>query len=238
MNTDPPTLPRARYWLALIPAMLIPFVASFMYFVLFPGTALGKAFYGGVKVFLLLWPLVSIFFILRRARVERFSVIQHKASLWPGIGFGLFVCALMVTLIKLTPLGAVIDNNTEKIAEGITALGIRNHYILFAVFISFLHSALEEFYWRWFVFGRLRVVVPVGMAYLLAAIGFCSHHIVILSQFFHIGWALFLGICVGIGGAFWSWLYQKYGSLWGSWASHMLVDLAIMWVGWEVLQRV
>ena len=227
---------QVRHWIALIPAMTIPFAASFFYFVLFPGTAFGNGFYTGVKFFLLVWPILSIFLILRRARVESYSVIRHAASIWPGVAFGVFVCALMFVLIKLTPLGSVVEDNADRMAERIAGLGVVDHYLWFAIFISFVHAALEEYYWRWFVFGRLRVVVPTGWAYFLAAVGFSSHHIVILSQFFPIGWALFLGVCVGIGGAFWSWLYQKYGSLWGAWVSHMLVDLAIMWVGWEVLQ--
>jgi len=49
------------------------------------------------------------------------------------------------------------------------------------------------------------------------------------------GWALFLGVCVAIGGAVWSILYNRYGSLLGAWTSHMIVDLGLMWVGWEVL---
>ena len=28
-------------------------------------------------------------------------------------------------------------------------------YLLLAVFYSAIHSLLEEYYWRWFVFGRL-----------------------------------------------------------------------------------
>ncbi|MAS93403.1 MAG: hypothetical protein CMO55_09450 [Verrucomicrobiales bacterium] len=236
MTAETPTFNRARHWLVLVPAMTIPFVAAFFYFVLFPGTAFGNSFYTGVKFFLLIWPMVSILFILRRARVERFSVVRHRASLWPGIAFGVFVVGLMMFLIKITPLGTVVDDNGARMAERIEGLGVVEHYLWFSIFISFIHAALEEYYWRWFVFGRLRVVVPVNVAHVIAAVGFASHHIVILSQFFPIGWAIFLGACVGIGGAFWSWTYQKYGSLWGAWVSHMLVDLGIMWVGWEVLQ--
>ena len=37
------------------------------------------------------------------------------------------------------------------------------------------------------------------------------------------------------GGLAWSWLYAKYESIWPSWLSHVIVDAAIMTVGWFLL---
>lgn len=219
-----------------MPALVIPLAASFFYFVLFPGTTFGNFFYSGVKFFLLLWPLLAVKGILREPLIDRSREKRHAASLVPGVLFGLLVVGLLVFLIKGTPLSAVVGDNSERIAERIRDLGVGDHFLWFALFISFAHAALEEFYWRWFAFGQAKKLMPIGWAYLVAALGFASHHVVILSQFFPLGWAFALGACVGIGGAVWSWLYQKYNSLAGAWASHMLIDLGIMWVGWEVLQ--
>ncbi len=225
-----------RRWAVLIPALLMPLSASFFYFVLFPGTTFGNSFYSGIKVFLLLWPLIAVGLILRESFVDRSREKHHLASLIPGVLFGLAVVGLMMLLIKLTPLGLVVDDNAGRIAERIEDLGMAKHFILFALLISVAHAALEEFYWRWFVFGQSCKVMPVGLAYLIAALGFASHHVVILSQFFPLGWAFALGACVGIGGAVWSWIYRRYNSLLGAWVCHMLIDLGIMWVGWEVLR--
>ena len=96
---------------------------------------------------------------------------------------------------------------------------------------------MEEFYWRWFAFGQAKKLMPAGIAHLVAAVGFASHHVVILSQFFHLVWAFVFGVCVALGGAFWSWQANRYNSLIGPWFSHKIIDLGLMWVGWEVLQR-
>lgn len=220
----------------VLPALVVPFIASFFYFVLFPGTAFGNSFYSGVKVFLLLWPFIAILGILREKMVDRSREKRHLASILPGTFFGLLTVGLLFFLLKATPLAVLLEENAPRIAGRIEDLGVKENFLLFALFLSFIHAWLEEFYWRFFVFGQASKLMSVPKAHLIAALGFASHHIVILSQFFPMGWALVLGACVAIGGFAWSWMLHRYNSLWGAWISHMIVDLGLMWVGWEVLQ--
>jgi membrane protease YdiL (CAAX protease family) len=227
---------QGRRWAVLLPALVVPLASSFFYFVLFPGTAFGNGFYIAAKIFLLGWPILATFSILREPMVDRSSKRRHKISMVEGIVFGIAVSALLFYLFKFSPLGVIVGENVLRISERIIGLGVANHYLLFALFISFFHAALEEFYWRWFVFGNARKLMPIGVAVVIAAVGFASHHVVVLSQFFPIGWAFTLGACVGLGGAVWSWIYHRTNSMGGVWFSHMIIDLAIMWVGWEVLK--
>lgn len=238
MSTTKPIVEtkNSRRWAVLLPALVVPLVASFFYFVLFPGTAFGNSFYVVAKLFLLLWPILATLLILKEPMVDKSLQRRHKASLVQGTVFGLVVTALLIYLVKGSPVGAVVGDNVVRISERIVGLGIADHYLLFALFISFFHAALEEFYWRWFVFGNARRLMSGWAAITVAAAGFASHHIVVLSQFFPLGWAFVLGSCVGIGGAVWSIIYHRTNSMWGPWVSHMIIDLAIMWVGWEALQ--
>lgn len=222
--------------MVLLPALVVPLIASFFYFVLFPGTAFGNSFYSAVKAFLLLWPFFAVLVVLREKMVDRSRGKRHLASLLPGTVFGLLVVALLFLLLKATPLGMVLEENAGRIAGRIEDLGVKENFLLFALFLSFIHAWLEEFYWRFFVFGQATKLMSVPKAHLVAAVGFASHHVVILSQFFPMGWAFALGVCVAIGGFAWSWMMYRYNSLWGAWISHMIVDLGLMWVGWEVLQ--
>ena len=227
---------RSLRWALLAPALLVPFVLSFFYFVFYPGTAFGNAFYTVHKVFLIAWPLLAVLLILHEPLVDRTRPKRHLASLLPGLVFGVLAVGLLFLLLHFTPLGGVLAANQTKIAGRIHDLGMAEHFVAFALFLSFIHAAMEEFYWRWFAFGQAKQLMPVGWAHLVAAVGFASHHVVVLSQFFPLGWALVLGACVAIGGAFWSWQAHRYNSLIGPWLCHMLIDLGLMWVGWEVLQ--
>jgi membrane protease YdiL (CAAX protease family) len=107
------------------------------------------------------------------------------------------------------------------------------------VFYSLLHSLLEEYYWRWFVFGQLRRMAPVWIAIAISSLGFMAHHVIVLATYFGIAepvtWIFSLAIAVG--GAFWAWLYHRSGSLVGPWLSHLLVDGAIFWIGYEIVEK-
>lgn len=230
-----PARPALR-WALLLSALLVPFILSFFYFVLYPGTAFGNAFYGAHKTFLIAWPLLCVHLFLREPMIDRSRPKRHLASLVPGIIFGAVVTGLMLLLLETSPMGAVFSENKARIVQRIHDLDVADRFVAFACFISFVHSAMEEFYWRWFAFGQAKKLMPKAVAHLVAAIGFALHHIVVLSQFFPMGWALALGACVAIGGAFWSWQADRYNSLLGAWFSHLLVDLGLMWVGWEALR--
>ena len=73
------------------------------------------------------------------------------------------------------------------------------------------------------------------LAHLLAAAAFAAHHVVVISQYFGWGWGLALGAFVGVGGALWSWMYQRQGTLAGVWLSHLIVDLFVMWIGYGLI---
>ena len=113
-------------------------------------------------------------------------------------------------------------------------------FLTVAVFYCVCHSLLEEYYWRWFVFGWLTRHLRFWPALVLASLGFMAHHVVVLAVYFpgvrnFFALALPLALCVGIGGGAWCWLYHKTGSLIATWLSHLLIDAAIMWIGYDLV---
>jgi len=97
-----------------------------------------------------------------------------------------------------------------------------------------IHSYLEEYYWRWFVFVRLRDYLPDGQAMLVSSLGFMAHHVILLATFF--GWdsplTWLFSAGVAIGGYVWAWLYRHTGNLLYPWISHLIVDAAIFTLGY------
>jgi uncharacterized protein len=111
-------------------------------------------------------------------------------------------------------------------------------YLLLAATYAVGHSLLEEYYWRWFVFGWLRRYMPVGVAIAVSALGFMAHHVVLLSVYFPGRfWTLAVPLSLGVavGGGVWAAIYHRSGSLYAAWLSHGLVDAAIFGVGWAIL---
>lgn len=225
----------------LVPALVLPLIASLFYFTLFPGTSFGNGFYTGIKIWLVLGPIFVTTIILQERMLRRKpSGGEIRQSMLMGTAFGLATVGLMYGLMEWSPLGQIVDNGAANVAEAMDDLGVGGaKFLFFALFISLIHSAMEEFYWRWFVYGNLRHVVGerLWIAHLIAGIGFMAHHIIIVDRFFELPFAIFLGICVGIGGVVWSWLYQRHHTLWGAWISHVIVDLGIFWIGYQLIHR-
>jgi hypothetical protein len=73
---------------------------------------------------------------------------------------------------------------------------------------------------------------------IVSALGLTAHHVLVLGKFFGFDSAAcwLFSLCVAVGGAFWAWLYERYGSLLGPWASHLLVDAAIFLIGFDLVK--
>jgi membrane protease YdiL (CAAX protease family) len=71
----------------------------------------------------------------------------------------------------------------------------------------------------------------------LSSLGFMMPHLFALAIFLGPEQALAITLftlCVGVGGVAWAWLYQKSGSLYAPWLSHLLVDGALFAVGFDL----
>jgi membrane protease YdiL (CAAX protease family) len=159
-----------------------------------------------------------------------------------GLALGVAVLAGMLLLyfFWLKPARYLADAAT-LIAAKAAALGMGSpaRFIAGAVLLSSLHSLLEEYYWRWFLFGGLRRYMPVAAAIVVSSLAFAAHHVILLASFFG-GLALpvvLFSICVAVGGAAWAWIYHRSGSLLGPWLSHTLIDAGIFVVGYDLIWR-
>ena len=112
-------------------------------------------------------------------------------------------------------------------------------FLLVGVFYSIIHSGLEEYYWRWFVFGRMKRFMPWFWAAIVSSLGFMAHHVLLLGTYFGYDsiycWLGSLG--VAIGGFYWSWLYKRSDSIWGPWISHGFIDAGIFGFGLLIVSQ-
>lgn len=112
-------------------------------------------------------------------------------------------------------------------------------FFLFGAFVSIIHSFLEEYYWRWYVHRELKQYFSSLRASLVSGFAFMAHHVVIIQAYLpeEIYWpGIFIfPVYVWIAGSLWAWLYDRHQSLWIPWISHIMADVAIFWVGYQIL---
>ncbi|MCS1411132.1 MAG: hypothetical protein M2R45_04328 [Verrucomicrobia subdivision 3 bacterium] len=219
----------------LAPAMVLPFLGALVYFILAGDHPAAPVFYGITKMFTLVWPAIALGFVVRQPISFRFGVqVGMGRSLFEGTLVGLILGGI-IGFSMSTPLGSLVEDSAGAIRQKATDLGFISSFWTFALVLSFGHSLLEEYYWRGFVFGQLRHVVPLFMAHLLAGVAFALHHLIVCTQYFPLGLGLFTGSAVVIGGMVWSWLYVRHGHFYGAWVSHLIVDLILMTIGAQLI---
>jgi membrane protease YdiL (CAAX protease family) len=235
------TLSDRVFWTAVIFALLFPTVLTGTYFVLLSElpTGVQQAVYGAGKLVQFGFPLCFVLFVLGRQPRWHRPVTRGTGV---GIAFGLAVmlAALLLYHSWLKP-NQYLQGLESQVLAKVQDLGLGSlwKYAAVGIFYSLAHSLLEEYYWRWFVFGQLQPRLGTSWANLISSAGFMAHHVVLLGTFF--GWnsplAYLFSLAVAIGGAFWAWLYAWSRSLLGPWLSHMLIDAAIFLIGYDLVRN-
>ncbi len=235
---DEPANRRAE-WGAILFALVYPTLLTVVYFILLAGssTALQQGTYAVGKFIQFAFPAVWIVGI-RRTRIGWSR--PRRSDLVRGGLLGLALLAIILTLYHsvASPAGLFGGTAGDAIRQKIEGLGVGSlpRYVVLATFYSLVHSLLEEYYWRWFVFGRLRQLTSLPAAIGVSSLGFMAHHVCIVSTFF--GWlspmSLLFSIAVAAGGVIWAWLYNRSNSLFAPWISHAFVDAAIFLVGYDL----
>ncbi len=193
--------------------------------------------YGGGKLLQLALPLLCCAVFERRIPCP---AAPHFRGLMLGLGFGLIVAAGMLGLYYGIIRETVLFQQAPELVHGKLKefnLDSPAGFALFAGFIIVLHSLLEEYYWRWFVFGWLRRYVSVASAIALSSTSFMAFHVFALMTYLpeHFFTAVVpFALCTGAGGAVWAWLYQRTGSIYAPWLSHLIVDAALFVVGYDL----
>ncbi len=140
--------------------------------------------------------------------------------------------------LVMVPSGQM-EGPTIAAREKLTQLGLTSPVMLIgvAIFYSLIHSGLEEYYWRWFVYKGLAGEVSQPIAITVSALGFMAHHVLVLARYFTWTnpWTYGLSICIAVGGVLWAMLYHRYRTILGPWLSHMLVDAAIFAIGFQMI---
>jgi membrane protease YdiL (CAAX protease family) len=225
--------------------MFFPSLIAWIYFVLLapssaserPGFlplavyAVGKFVQFGLPVF---W-----FLVLARARPVMTRI--HWSGVRTGLGFGLLVAGGILLLYFGVLRGSVLLAETPaKVRDKIALFHATTpaRFILLALFLSGIHSFLEEYYWRWFIFGQLRRLIHDWPANIVSSLAFMGHHVIVLGVYFpgrFFSLALPFSLCVALGGGVWAWLYARERTLVAPWLSHMMVDGAIMAIGYSMV---
>jgi membrane protease YdiL (CAAX protease family) len=226
---------------ALLAAAVFPSLATWVYFGILaqhPSAAVQTA-YAAEKIVQFSFPLAWVVWVQRR----------RPRMAWPGaagvaeglaLGAGVLAGMLILYVLWLKPAGYLAGAAGSIGAKAVSlGLGSPMRFVAGGILISTVHALLEEYYWRWFLFGGMRRYMPAAAAIVLSSVAFMAHHVILLSLYFGglSAATVLFSLCVAVGGAAWAWIYHRSGSLLGPWLSHVLIDAGIFAVGYDLLWR-
>lgn len=155
-------------------------------------------------------------------RIQRRALLRVLA-----LGFGVFALILgayfaLHSVFDFSAVTALLGKNAGVTAE---------NFLWVSLYISFVNSLLEEFFFRGFAFLVLRRYAGERFACVFSALSFALYHTAMM-----LGWfppLLFLLALAGLtaGGVLFNLLDARAGTIFPSWAVHIFANLAINMVG-------
>lgn len=150
-----------------------------------------------------------------------------------GIKTALMLCLPIYIII----VGAYLLFKDIFDFSGITAsltsgIGVnKDNFVYVSIYISFVNSLLEEFFFRGFAFLTLKKYIGIKPAMIISAVGFAVYHIAMMTSMFS-PWVFalsFIGLLAG--GVIFNMLNLKSESLYTSWFVHAFANFGINTVG-------
>ncbi len=188
-----------------------------------------------VKILLfLILPLLYCYFN-RQISFRSFFSVDKKGllfSLLLGVGVYFFIIGTYLLI------GPYFDfQNVTAALERNVGVNKQN-FLWTAIYISFVNSLLEEFYFRGFAFLTLHKMGWNKIAYFFSAGAFALYHVAMMTGWFSVG--LFLLLIFGLLGAgiLFDWLDVKQGTIYTSWMVHMFANFAINTVGFMLFDMI
>ncbi len=161
--------------------------------------------------------------------IFRFQKRGFLVSLALGVGVYALILGGYFLVSKIFDFSDIVSNLSQN--AGVT----KRNFLFVSLYISFVNSLLEEFFFRGFIFTNLRRTVNRPFAHAFSALVFSLYHVAMM-----LGWfspLLFILILMGlvIGGIAFNYLNQRLETIYGSWLVHMFANFAINTIGFLLM---
>lgn len=187
----------------------------------------------GIKVFLFFGlPLIYALFVPRFDLFSIFRRTKGDDSLKKSIGLGLLVYGALIGTYIL--IKGFIDLETIESTMAENMMITKDNFIVIALYISFINSLLEEFFFRGFAFLKLKQRTGRFFAYGVSSFAFAIYHFSIID-----GWVnpllTFLGLLgLFLSGMFFNFLNERNDNIYNSYMVHMFANFAINTIGLQM----
>ena len=162
--------------------------------------------------------------------IFRFRKRGFAAALGLGIGVYAVILGGYFLIRPFFDFSGIAGKLTQN--AGVT----KDNFLYVSLYISFVNSLLEEFFFRGFLFSNLKTASTRGFAYGFSAVTFSLYHVAMMIGWFNL-WLYALVLAgLAVGGVIFNYLNEKLGCIYASWLTHMFANFAINTIGFLLLQ--
>ena len=158
--------------------------------------------------------------------------VQKNAIVRPillGVGlYAVILCAYFLVR-NVFDFSNIAGSLTQNV--GVT----KENFLFVAIYISFVNSLLEEFFFRGFVFTNLKTLYSRKFTHLFSAVVFALYHVAMMIGWFSLPMFLLCMAGLTAGGLIFNYLNEKQGNIYASWFVHMFANFAINTIGFMLL---
>lgn len=144
-----------------------------------------------------------------------------------ALGAGVYGIILLAYFLfrNLIDLNTIKDALLENVGVSV------ENFLIVALYISFVNSLLEEFFFRGYAFILLKNEVKPVTAYVFSAFLFAFYHVGMTLTWFHPVVYVLAMLGLFIGGLIFNALNDRCGQIYPSWLVHMCANFAINTIG-------
>lgn len=190
----------------------------------------GYAAKSGIKIMMFALVPAVMTFASKMVSVKdifRFRKRGFGAALGLGIGIYALILGGWAIVRNWVDFSGIADSLTST--AGVT----KENFLYVSLYISFVNSLLEEFFFRGFVYRNL--AERTRFAYIFSAAAFSLYHMAMMIGWFHPALLVLVLAGLFLGGLIFNWLNEKLGCIYASWLTHMFANFAINTIGFILL---
>lgn len=187
-------------------------------------------------LFFLVLPL--LYFVFNREALGDFKALFRFRRKGIGLSLllGIGIYAVIVGGFFLTRNVFDYSGVTKNLTSG---MGItKDNYLYVAIYISFMNSFLEEFFFRGFGFIIMKKYTSRAFAYIFSPVLFAVYHVGMTASMFEILLLILVLLGLVAGGLIFNYLNEKNENIYSSWFTHMFANFAMHTVGFVLFGMV
>ena len=181
-----------------------------------------------IKIILFLFIPVVYGYISKQVNIKKL-IKPNKSGIITAISLGLAV--YVVVLGAYFAFRNVFDFSALTTSLGETTGVNKSNFIWVAIYISFVNSLLEEFFFRGFSFITLKKFATRKFAYIFSSLSFALYHIAMMIGWFGVPVIFISLLGLFAGGLIFNKFDEKSENIYLSWLTHMFANFATNTIG-------